>query len=513
MNITELVLRHAFPGKGDALIEHPSGRRRSFADMGDRVSRLSLGIVDQFGLARGSTVAVISRNSIEFMEIFLACALRGVAVQALNWRLSVTEQREILLANPPAVLFFHEEFASEVEQLKETVDCNHWIGWFADGSGSPLEDIVASVASSSRLYGGVEFAGDDDPLLVVYTGGTTGVSKGAVHTHRSALAAMTQNAIAERTVHTDRFLLMGQMFHSPVLLAINYLTHGCAIVLVNFKPEVALDAIEEHRVTASMGIPTMFQNMIPLLERGDRDISSLRNVQYGGSPTAENVVLLLMRLLGCSLIQCYGRTEELAITFLSADDHRDAARGIHPERLRSSGREAWLTRVLLVDPDGKVVPRGSTDPGEIVAKSPASMAGYLGRPDLTREATFEDGWLRTGDVAHYDKDGYLYIVGRAKELIISGGENIYPAQVERAIQLNPAVLEVAVLGVPDELWGESVKAYVVLRPGSQATVEDIVTAAAKNLGSYQKPKIVEFLDHMPTTSAGKIDKKSLKARG
>lgn len=511
MNISELVLRHAFPGQRDALIEHESGRRRTFAELGDRVSRLGQGLVDKFALERGDFVAVLSRNAIEYMEILLACGLRGITVQALNWRLSVQEQRAILTANPPSVFFFHAEFTSEAEELKGSIACDHWIGWESDGSGSPLEDIIASVAPSARLYGGTEFAGDDDPLLVVYTGGTTGVSKGAIHTHRTALAAITQNAIAERIVPSDRFLLIGQMFHSPVLLAINYLTHGCPVVIVNFKPEQALEAIQEHRVTASMGIPTMFQNMIPLLQGGDWDVSSLRNVQYGGSPIAENVVHDLMQLLGCSLIQCYGRTEELAITFLTADDHRAAVSGIHPERLQSCGREAWLTRVLLVDPNEQIIPRGSSEPGEIVAKSPASMIGYLGRPDLTAEATFRDGWLRTGDVARYDPDGYLYIVGRAKELIISGGENIYPAQVERAIQHHPAVLEVAVVGVPDELWGESVKAYVVLRPGAEAQAQDIVTSAAVHLGSYQKPKYVEFLAEMPKTSAGKIDKIALRS--
>jgi long-chain acyl-CoA synthetase len=507
VNIAELVLRHVHRGGADAVVEYESGRRRSFAALDDRVRRLGEGLRREFGLERGDRVAVLSRNSLEYMEVMLACGLGGILVQAMNWRLSVAELGEILRSDPPDVFLFHEEFRREAEELGSIVDCPSWVSWSADGPRSELEAIIDRTPYPAARDGE---AGDDDPFLVVYTGGTTGVSKGAVHTHRTAAAAMAGNTVGERVVPTDRFLLIGQMFHSPVLLAINYLTHGCPVIMINFKPELALEVIQEERITASMGIPTMFQTMIPALSRGDFDVSSLRNIQYGGSPIAMTVVRELIDLLGCGLLQCYGRTEELAITFLSQEDHLRAVADIHPERLASCGREAWLTRVLLVDEAGRPIPRSSRDAGELVESSPGAMIGYLGRPDLTAEATYRPGWLRTGDLARFDEHGYLYLVGRAKDLIISGGENIYPAQVELAIQRNPAVLDVAVVGVPDELWGESVKAYVVARPGMSLTEADVVAAAATNLGSYQKPKIVEFLDQMPMTPTGKIDKVALR---
>jgi acyl-CoA synthetase (AMP-forming)/AMP-acid ligase II len=510
VNVAELVLRHAHLGDADAIVDYDNGRRRSFRDLDDRVRRLGAGLAAEFGLQRGDAIAVLSRNSLEYMEILLACAARGFLVQAMNWRLSVAELTEILKADSPKVFFYNEEFSREATDLGANIDCSHWMQWSPDSSRSELDELIARTAYPSPAS--VSGAGDDDPFLVVYTGGTTGVSKGAVHTHRTAVAAMAQNTVGERVVPTDRFMLMGQMFHSPVLLAINYLTHGCPIIMVNFKPEVALSAIQDERVTASMGIPTMFQNTIPLLSAGGWDMSSLRNVQYGGSPIDKSVVRELIDLLGCGLIQCYGRTEELAITFLSQEDHVRAVQDIYPERLDSCGREAWLTRVVLVDEFGEEIPRSSREAGELVACSPAAMVGYLGRPDLTAEATYRPGWLRTGDVARFDEHGYLYVVGRAKELIISGGENIYPAQVERAIQKNAGVQDVAVLGVPDELWGESVKAYVVARPGVTLTEVDVISAAAENLGSYQKPKYVEFLDAMPMTPTGKVDKMALKRR-
>jgi long-chain acyl-CoA synthetase len=511
LNIAERVLRYSQQGAQDALIDFEGGRRRSWASLADRVIRLADGLESRLQLSHGDKVAVLSRNSLEYMEFLLACALKGVVVQALNWRLSTVELWQILSAAPPNAFLYSDEFATTAIELQSDINCDRWMSWSSTGQASEFEELIDRSRDDGTWHL-AELPGGADPFLVVYTGGTTGVSKGAVHTHDSAIAAMAQNALGERLVGTDRFMLMGQMFHSPVITAMDYLTHGCPLVIVNFKPEVALAAIQEERVTASMGIPTMFQNMIPLLQTGNWDVSSLRNVQYGGSPTARNVVYELMELLGCGLIQCYGRTEELAITFLLQEDHVRAAQGIHPERLDSVGREAWYTQVRLLADDGSFVPRSSREPGEILSKSPAAMSGYLGRPDLTADATWGDGWLRTGDLGRFDDDGYLYVVGRAKDLIISGGENIYPVQVENAIQMHPSVLEVAVVGVPDELWGESVKAYVVVRPGMELTEDEVIASAATNLASYQKPKFVEFLDELPKSGAGKIDKRQLKDR-
>jgi acyl-CoA synthetase (AMP-forming)/AMP-acid ligase II len=511
MNIAERILRHAHQGDRDALIDFEGGRRRSWADLADRVTRLADGLESHLGLAMGDKVAVLSRNALEYMELLLACALAGIIVQALNWRLSTAELAQILRTDAPDAVVFAGEQAAEAAALRAEIDGERWFSWAEGGGPSAFEELVER-SRPSRRWEGTDLPGGDDPFLVVYTGGTTGVSKGAVHTHDSAIAAMAQNALGERLVTTDRFMLMGQMFHSPVITAMDYLTHGCPLVIVNFKPEVALAAIQEERVTASMGIPTMYQNMIPLLQAGGWDVSSLRNLQYGGSPTARNVVFELMELFGCGLIQCYGRTEELAITFLSQEDHVLAARGDRPERLDTVGREAWFTRIRLLGDDGTIIPRSSGATGEILSKSPAAMSGYLGRPDLTADATWGDGWLRTGDLGRFDDHGYLSVVGRAKDLIISGGENIYPVQVENAIQKHPAVLEVAVVGVPDELWGESVKAYVVVRPGMQLTEAEVVASAAVNLASYQKPKYVEFLPELPKSGAGKIDKRVLKER-
>lgn len=198
------------------------------------------------------------------------------------------------------------------------------------------------------------------------------------------------------------------------------------------------------------------------------------------------------------------------MTFLSQEDHRDAVRGVHAERLRSCGREGFVTTVSVVDAEGRDVPRDGTTLGEIVVRSPANMREYWGRPDLT-SATLRDEGMRTGDIATWDADGYVFIVDRAKDMIITGGENVYSVQVEAAVQRHPAVLEVAVIGVPDDVWGEAVKAVVVLKPGMQASAQEIIDTAKQQLASYQKPKSVDFVAALPKAPTGKILKRELRA--
>jgi long-chain acyl-CoA synthetase len=242
---------------------------------------------------------------------------------------------------------------------------------------------------------------------------------------------------------------------------------------------------------------------------GSYDISSLRNIQYGGGPMPSAVVKAALDAFPCTLIQGYGQTEGTTMCFLSQEDHADAVRGIHPERLRSCGREGFVTRVRVVDDDGVDVPKDGVSAGQIVVRSEANMLGYWNRPELTAQ-TLRDGWMWTGDVATWDADSYVFIVDRAKDMIISGGENIYSVQVEEAVAQHPAVLECAVIGVPDDEWGESVKAFVVLKPGTTATGPEIVETARLHLASYQKPRSVEFVDALPKAPTGKILKRQLR---
>ena len=343
----------------------------------------------------------------------------------------------------------------------------------------------------------------------MYTGGTTGESKGALHTHKSLYMGMLNQTVAERIVPSDVYMLTGQMFHIPVALAMNYMAHGCPVVLINFEARTALEVIQRERVSAFLGITTMLNWMMADEEFDSFDLSSLRNIQYGGGPMPHSVVAAALNKFPCTLIQGYGQTEGMTMCFLSQEDHLDAIAGNNPQRLSACGREGFVTSVRLVDTEGNDVPRDATTPGEIVVRSEANMVGYWRKPELTAQ-TIRDGWMWTGDVATWDADGYVFIVDRAKDMIISGGENIYSTQVEAAVHQHPAVLESAVFGVPDDVWGEAVKAVVVLKPGMQATEQEIIDTASQHLASYQKPKSVDFVDDLPKAPTGKILKRTLR---
>jgi acyl-CoA synthetase (AMP-forming)/AMP-acid ligase II len=490
----------------EALIDVQSGRRVSFGELDENVRRLANAFVGQLGLSKGCRVAVLSKNSIEYMEIYYACARVGMIAQPVNWRLGTDEMVRILEDGSPSVVIYSDDYSDQAAQLKSKVDITHWLGFgdTSDGSYNALIEGSSSIEPSSSGE-----VGGDDPVLILYTGGTTGQSKGALHTHHSLYMGMINQTVAERVVPSDVYMLTGQMFHIPVALGMNYHAHGCPMVLINFEARLALETIERERVSAFLGITTMLNWMMADEKFAEFDLSSLRNIQYGGGPMPSTVVAAALESFPCTIIQGYGQTEGMTMSFLSQEDHLRALAGDHPERLDSCGREGFVTEMRLVDPDGVLVPRDGDTPGEIIVRSEANMVGYWQRPDLTSE-TIRDGWMWTGDIAVWDGAGYIFIVDRAKDMIISGGENIFSTQVEAAIHKHEGVLESAVFGIPDDQWGEAVKAVVVMKPGQSATEQEIIDICAQHLASYQKPKSVDFVESLPKAPTGKILKRELR---
>lgn len=508
MNLGMITAKYAaLDPKRTAIVDIPNQRRITFGALEERVKRLANGIANDLGLNRGERLAVLSRNSIEYFELYYACARCGVIVQPLNWRLGEEELTRILADGAPSAMLTSAEFRTERDSVQGHLDIGHWLE-YGEGSDGSYEDLLAAASDEESALSSL--VGGHDPLIILYTGGTTGESKGALHSHMSFYMGMLNQTVAERIVPTDVYMLTGQMFHIPVALAMNYMAHGCPVVLINFEAKLALDVIQEERVSALLGITTMLNWMMAVENFSSYDLGSLRNIQYGGGPMPATVVKAALDSFPCTLIQGYGQTEGMTMTFLSQEDHRDAIAGIHPERLSSCGREGFVTSVRVVDADGSVVPRDGKTSGEIVIRSEGNMIEYWRKPGLTAE-TLRNGWMMTGDVATWDKDGYVFIVDRAKDMIISGGENIYSTQVESAISRHEAVLEVAVIGVPDDHWGEAVKAVVVLKPDHTATEQEIIETAKANLASYQKPKSVDFVDALPKAPTGKILKRELRA--
>ena len=491
----------------EAIIDSMTGRRITFAELDSDVRKLANALIG-LGLEKGDRVGILSMNSIEYCTLYFACGRAGLIAQPMNWRLSSPELKKIVDNGKPRVFITQSQYAEVATEIAEVVDCvEHWFQYGDDGDCS-YERLVEAAADEEPP--GARSVGGEDPLLILYTGGTTGEPKGALHSHESVGAMMRSQTVAERIVPSDVYLLTGQMFHIPVVLAINYLAHGCPLVLMNFDAELALELIATERVSAFLGVTTMLNWMMAVPGFDNYDLSSLRNIQYGGGPMPSRVIEEAMDKFPCALLQGYGQTEGAGMTFLSQEDHLRAVRdNYHPERLRSCGREGPLASLRVVDDEGVDVPVDGKTTGQIIVKSKANMLGYFGNPELTSE-TIRDGWMWTGDVAVMDSERYVYIVDRAKDMIISGGENIYSIQVEEAIGRHPAVLEAAVIGIPDDQWGESVKAYVVLKPGAVATEEEIIATARDGLASYQKPRLVEFINELPKAPTGKILKRVLR---
>ncbi|EED34154.1 AMP-dependent synthetase and ligase [Luminiphilus syltensis NOR5-1B] len=505
MNIGHIPAKAArFAPDRPALIDVPNNRRMSFGELDFRVRKLANGLTRELGLKRGDRVAMLSRNCIEFMELYYAAARVGLIVQPLNWRLSAGEMARIVEDAEPGALVFSQEFKEVADTLRDELDLPHWLSLGDDGR---YEALIAAASDEEPAVD--KPVGDDDPMMILYTGGTTGRSKGALHTHRSVFAGMINQTVAERVQRDDVYMLTGQMFHIPVVLAMNYMAHGCPVVLINFEARLALEVIERERVSAFLGVTTMLNWMMAVDDFADFDLSSLRNIQYGGGPMPRKVVEAALEAFPCTIIQGYGQTEGMTMSFLAQEDHLAAVNGTHPERLASCGRESFMTTLRVIDANGNDVPRDNSTPGEIIVQSEGNMVEYWRQPDQTAE-TLKDGWLYTGDIATWDEEGYIFIVDRAKDMIISGGENIFSTQVEAAIHQHPAVLESAVFGVPDDQWGEAVKAVVVLKPGMQATEQEIIQAASQHLASYQKPRSVDFVDSLPKAPTGKILKRDLR---
>lgn len=495
MNIGHIPAKWArLTPHNEAVIDATTGVRCTYDELDRHVRKLANALLS-LGLEPGDRVAVLSQNSVEHLALYYACGRTGLVAQPLNWRLSPPELTKLINHVAPRVCIVQGQFHEVARTLSSLVtSIDHWLEYGADGDES-YERVVHDAADTEPE--GSDRRGGDDSLFILSTGGTTGESKGALHTHRSAWNGMLNQTVAEGIVPSDVYMLTGQMFHIPVVLAMNYQAHGCPLVLMNFDAQLALELIERERVSAFLGVTTMLNWMMAADGFDGYDISSLRRVQYGGGPMPSRVITEAMDRFGCELIQGYGQTEGTTMTFLSPRDHERAIRdGVHTERLRSCGREGFVTTVRVVDERGHDVPQDGSTPGQIIVRSEANMAGYFGRPDLTAE-TIRDGWMWTGDIATWDHEGYCFIVDRAKDMIISGGENIYSVQVEEAIAHHEAVLEVAVIGIPDDEWGEAVKAFVVLKPGMHATPADIIDITRVSLAGYQKPKSVEFVAALP----------------
>jgi acyl-CoA synthetase (AMP-forming)/AMP-acid ligase II len=499
-----------------ALQQQPDGtatifgnRVRTFAEQADRVSRLA-GALHDLGIAHDDRVAYLGLNSDRFLEYYLAVPWAGAVVNPVNIRWSPIEIAYSLADSETRVLFVDDAFLPVLPAVRERYDGLDKV--IHVGNGDPPPDLLSYeqlVADGPAIEDARR--GADALAGVFYTGGTTGFPKGVMLSHANLLTSALGSQACGLFPAGSRFLHAAPMFHLADLAAVVGVTTmgGTHVIVPAFDPVVVMRAIAKHRVTDTILIPIMIQLLVDHPERTAHDLSSLRRLVYGGSPIPVAVLDRARKALPTvSFVQAYGQTELAPVaTILLPADHEET--GPDPARLRSGGRAAPHAEVRIVDPEDRDVARGEV--GEIVVRGGNVMLGYWRRPEET-EAALRGGWMHTGDAGRMDADGYVYVVDRIKDMIITGGENVYSTEVENAIAAYPAVANCAVIGVPDEHWGERVHAVVVLTPGADATAEEVREHVKTLIAGYKAPRTVEFVDALPVSPAGKILKRELRAR-
>jgi acyl-CoA synthetase (AMP-forming)/AMP-acid ligase II len=382
-----------------------------------------------------------------------------------------------------------------------------WVEW-ATAKETEYEDLLARLATRA---GDIEARLPDpaslvhQPFLAVSTGGTTGIPKSAVHTQYSYGACTLDYLSAARIADTDVYLMLGQFFHVIGYMSLAYLLRGRPVVITNFETEGMLSLIRAEKVSGFMAIATMLPRLISAFERDPGPTPSVRLVEYGGAPMGADTIRLAGEAFQADLLQAWGMTEFGPGSYLGPEAHRRALSGERPELLGSCGSAALLSTLAVLDEHGRPVPRDGKTMGELCHRGPNNMISYWNKPEETAQL-LRDGWIHSGDAATWDDEGFCYIVDRMKSMIISGGENIFPSEVERCLGDHPEVAEVVVLGVPDPQWGEVVKAVIVRAHGSTLTEEQAAAYVSERLGSYKKPRVVQFMAELPMTPTGKVNR-------
>jgi long-chain acyl-CoA synthetase len=491
-------------------------RRFTFRQVADRCNRLANGLRD-LGVSPGEKVAVLLSNCSEYVELYFAIPKIGATIVPLNTRFIAKELLHVLRDSEAETLVLGSTYvdifrslASQLKGIKRLV-C-------LDAGPKDMTAYETLIKEGSTKEPDVAID-EEDVAFLMYTGGTTGMPKGVMLSHRSMMSSnmtfvMTKALCSWKSLADGVVLITTPIYHIGSMggtLMPSFYAGATCIIMERFDPLVALETIERERVTYLPLYPVMFRAVMDLQEERKHDISSLEIVAYGSAPLSPEILKRAIKVFGCDFHQGFGQTECSAcyVSFLGPEDHRIEEFPHLVERLSSVGRESLNAVVGIVNDKDQEVPPGEV--GEIVVRGPHLMKGYWRMPELTAE-TMRGGWLHTGDMGRMDKEGYIYLVDRRKDMIISGSYNIFPKEIETVLLEHPAIQKAAVIGVPHEKWGETVKAICTLKEGAKVTEEEVIAFCRENMASFKKPTSVEFVKELPMTSLGKLNKVALREK-
>jgi long-chain acyl-CoA synthetase len=501
VRVGDVIRRHAAQRPDVVALRHGE-RELRYGELDERSNRLAQALLER-GVGAGTRVAYLDRSSPEVVELLFAASKIGAVLVPLNWRLAPPELAAVLADAQAPVLIAGPAFREVAGDVLERM------------SPAPRLVVVGEdyerwlAAHEPRDPGGRGDAGD--VIVQMYTSGTTGVPKGVLTTHGN-LAVTAQTSLRWGFDQASVSLTPLPMFHiGGIGWAYCGLWHGATTVLVSdFAAEAVLDVVEHRRVTNAVLVPTMLQMLTAVPGAAERDYSALRAIAYGAAPITTTVLKASLRTFGCALFGLYGLTESTGgVVALEPEDHDPG--GPREHLLRSAGRPYPWVELRIADP-ASARPLGPGEVGEVWLRGPNVTPGYFNRPIETAAALTPDGWLRTGDGGYVDKDGFLFLTDRIKDMIVSGGENVYPVEIEEALAQHADVADVAVIGVPHPHWGEAVKALVVPRAGARPAAADLIAFARGRLAGYKLPRSVDFVAELPRTPSGKVLKRELRDR-
>ncbi len=505
MTLDRIVRRNALRFPAKTALRTDTGSI-SWLELDRRVDRVAHALRAR-GLVAGDRVALLLGNCAEMVELYFGIARAGLIAVPLNGRLTNGEMSQLLERAEPALLVAGAPYVEPFGQTLAGAACpkRRWIVG-ADLAGAERYQRVVEEADAAAM----ESSGkDDEPFAIFFTSGTTGLPKGAMVSHRNLVANAYNQFVADGSRPEDVNLVATPLYHmGAVFMSVTYMMLGCTQVLLEkFDPQAWLEAVARHEASVSLLVPTMINAVVNHPALGRTDLGSLRCLFYGGGPMPPKVLRRAMQSLPCGFTQGYGLTETLEATFLVASDHVLDGDERQQRRLASAGREAVGAEVRIVTSEGRDA--APFEVGEVLVRSESVVSGYWRMPEETRKV-LRDGWFHTGDLGYLDDERYLFVVDRIKDMVVTGGVNVYTKEVEAVLFEHPAVLEAAVVGLPDDEWGEVVAAAVVLRPGHTAAPETLIEHCRNALAGFKKPRVVHFLDDLPRNTSGKILKRELR---